>query len=165
VAGALTVSGLDVQEANLFGTADGLALDVFRAADPFGRIDDDGGRVERTIEQALADGRDLAARVDERRRAYSDARSSPGPVRVEVDADASETDTVVEVYADDDVGLLYRLASALADLALDVRVAKVATQGERVVDVFYVRDPTGHKVDDEQVVERLRAALSVSISG
>ena len=47
LAGALTVSGLDVQEANLFGTSDGLALDVFRAADPFGRIDDGGDRVEK----------------------------------------------------------------------------------------------------------------------
>ena len=36
------MAGLDVLSANLFGTIDGLALDVFRAADPFGRIDDDG---------------------------------------------------------------------------------------------------------------------------
>ena len=45
LAGALTVCGLDVLEASLFGTTDGLALDVFRAADPFGRVaDDDGAR-------------------------------------------------------------------------------------------------------------------------
>ena len=56
-------------------------------------------------------------------------------------------------------GLLYRLASAFAELALDVRVAKAATQGSRVIDVFYVRDAAGHKVEDDAMVEELRTAL------
>jgi len=44
LAGALTVCGLDVLEASLFGTTDGFALDVFlRQPDPFGRVADDGG--------------------------------------------------------------------------------------------------------------------------
>ena len=43
LAGVLMVVGLDVLAASLFGTTDGIALDVFRAADPFGRIADDDG--------------------------------------------------------------------------------------------------------------------------
>ena len=61
------------------------------------------------------------------------------------DTGESATDTVLEVHTDDEIGLLYRLASALADLGLDVRVAKVATLGERVVDTFYVRDAGGRQ--------------------
>ena len=84
---------------------------------------------------------DLAVRVDERRRAYAPiTKPAPPEVHVDVNTDESETDTVVEVHADDDIGLLYRLASAFTELALDVRIAKVATLGKRVVDVFYVRD-------------------------
>ncbi len=167
LAGALTVCGLDVLEASLFGTTDGLALDVFRGADPFGRVaDDDGARVAQTIERALAGEIDLATRVDERRRAYAGiaARTEPD-FRVDVDSDESETDTVVEVHADDDIGLLYRLASVFADLALDVRVAKVATLGQRVVDVFYVRDAEARKIDDPAAVERLRATLVERMTG
>ncbi len=164
LAGALTVCGLDVLEANLLGTTDGIALDVFRAADPFGRVDDDGAKVGEVIDRALDGDLDLPTRVDERRRAYASAGAEPGPVKIVVDADASETDTVVEVHADDDVGLLYRLASAFADLTLDVRVAKVATLGERVVDVFYVRAADGHKLDDD-MTNRLRAALTSRITG
>src|SRR5262249_42093937 len=161
LAGALAVSGLDVIEASLFGTPDGRALDVFRTADPFGRVaDDDGARVTRTIERALVGDLDLANRVDERRRAYSGIQDRGAPdVRVEVDVDESETDTVVEVHADDDVGLLYRLACVFSDLALDVRIAKVATLGRRVVDVFYVRDANGNKIDDPDTLDLLRAAL------
>jgi [protein-PII] uridylyltransferase len=157
LAGALTICGLDVLEANLFGTTDGLALDVFRAADPFGRVDDGGAKVAQVIDDALDGSIDLATRVDERRRAYARATDEPGPVHIRVDTEASETDTVVEVDTDDDVGLLYRLASTFAAAGIDVRVAKVATLGMRVVDVFYV-----DRVDDP---DALRAALATSITG
>ncbi|HEY5076355.1 MAG TPA: [protein-PII] uridylyltransferase, partial [Acidimicrobiia bacterium] len=167
LAGALTVCGLDVLEASLFGTTDGHALDVFRGADPFGRVaDDDGARVTQTIERALAGEVDLAVRVDERRRAYAGItkRSSP-VVRIDVKSDESETDTVVEVHADDDIGLLYRLASAFTELSLDVRIAKVATLGSRVVDVFYVRDSGARKIDDPDAVARLHATLVDRMTG
>ena len=78
----------------------------------------------------------------------------PGPILIDVDTEISETDTIVEVHADDDVGLLYRLASAFTELSLDVRVAKVATLGQRVVDVFYVRDSDGGKIDDRPTIEQ-----------
>jgi [protein-PII] uridylyltransferase len=167
LAGALTVCGLDVLEASLFGTTDGYALDVFRGADPFGRVaDDDGARVTQTIERALAGEVDLAVRVDERRRAYAgiETRATPA-VRIDVNSDESETDTVVEVHADDDIGLLYRLASAFTELSLDVRIAKVATLGSRVVDVFYVRDSGARKIDDPDAVAQLRATLVDRMTG
>jgi [protein-PII] uridylyltransferase len=167
LAGALTVCGLDVLEASLFGTTDGRALDVFRGADPFGRVaDDDGARVTQTIERALAGELDLALLVDERRRAYAGIRTRVVPeVHVDVNSEESETDTVVEVHADDDIGLLYRLASAFTELALDVRIAKVATSGKRVVDVFYVRDSSARKIEDTDAVAELRAALVDRMTG
>jgi [protein-PII] uridylyltransferase len=164
LSGALTIAGLDVVDANLFGTADGLALDVFRAADPFGRVEADDARVARTITAALAGELDLAGRVEERRRAYSHQESTPGVARIELETDEAEHDTVVEVHADDDIGLLYRLASAFAQSNLDVRVAKVATLGSRVIDVFYVRDGAGEKVDDRAALDRLRGVLVEAIA-
>ena len=166
LAGALTVSGLDVLEASLFGTTDGVALDVFHGADPFGRVaDDDGARVATTIERALAGEIDLAGRVEERRRAYAPlTKPAPPEVRVDVSSDESETDTVVEVHADDDIGLLFRLARAFTELALDVRIAKVATLGKRVVDVFYVRDAAGAKIDDPAAVAQLQTMLVARIT-
>ncbi len=162
LAGALTVCGLNVLEANVFGTTDGRALDVFRAADPFGRTNEDASRVVQTIERALRDEIDLTARVEERRRAYSFSTATKGTVGIVVDDETSESDSIIEVHADDDVGLLYRLASAFAELELDVRVAKVATLGTRVVDVFYVRDARGQKIDADDA-ERVRSVLGEHI--
>jgi [protein-PII] uridylyltransferase len=164
LAGALTVSGLDVIDANVFGTRDGLALDVFRATDPFGRLTDGVDKLERTLLDALDGMLDLDRRVTERSRDYRRIRSTPGPVAIDVVIDASETDTLVEVHADDEIGLLYRLATAFAELGLDVRVAKVATLGAQVVDVFYVRDAQGNKVDRDEAVETLQRALVSRLS-
>jgi [protein-PII] uridylyltransferase len=159
LAGALTVGGLDVIDANLFVTTDGLALDVFRATDPFGRLTDDVERVEHTLAEALDGSLDLERRVADRSRDYHRMHSAPGPISVDVVVDASESDTLVEVQADDEIGLLYRLAKAFVDLGLDVRVAKVATLGAQVVDVFYVRDAQGNKVDGDGAVKTLQRSL------
>jgi [protein-PII] uridylyltransferase len=164
LAGALTVCGLDVIDANLFGTTDGLALDVFRATDPYGRLRDGVEPVARTLHDALDGALDIDERVASRRRDYRRPGAEPGPLAIEVVADASETDTLVEVHADDEIGLLYRLADAFAQLDLDVRVAKVATLGSRVVDVFYVRTADGEKLVDEDGVEALRGALMAHLT-
>jgi [protein-PII] uridylyltransferase len=62
--------------------------------------------------------------------------------------DVSDFFTVVEVETADRIGLLHDLAHAFEDLRLDVRLAKVATYGPRVVDAFYVRDLVGRKLGE-----------------
>jgi [protein-PII] uridylyltransferase len=66
---------------------------------------------------------------------------------------------VVEVHAPDDIGLLARVASVFVDLGLDVAQAIVSTVGDRVVDVFYLRDPGGTRFADRHSVDALRATL------
>ena len=81
------------------------------------------------------------------------------PVTVVVDTDASDYSTVIEVGAPDRIGLLYDITSALAELTLDVRLAKVATYTGRVIDAFYVRDALGRKVTDPTQVSEIQAAI------
>jgi [protein-PII] uridylyltransferase len=55
------------------------------------------------------------------------------------------------------VGLLYRVAHALASLELDIRHAKVSTLGHEVIDTFYVVGSQHEKIDSPPrlaVVER-----------
>jgi len=76
-----------------------------------------------------------------------------------VDLEASSFATVVEVHAPDDLGLLARVATVFADLDLDVALAIVSTVGDRVVDVFYLRDVDGQKVTNPDALDRLHAAV------
>jgi len=71
---------------------------------------------------------------------------------------ASSRTTVVEVNALDRRGLLARLARAIHERGYEVHSAHIATYGERAVDVFYLTDPRGQKLSEEQA-EDLRAAL------
>jgi [protein-PII] uridylyltransferase len=163
VAGALTICGLAVHEAGLFSTADGMALDVFRADDTFGRVAERGAAwVEATLRDALAGSLDLAAGVAERRRYQPSPRAS-GPVGIALDLDASTVATVIEVHCDDRIGLLYELASTFAEAGVDVTVAKVQTLAERVVDTFYVRDADG-RIDDPERLAAIEAALRARLA-
>ena len=66
---------------------------------------------------------------------------------------------MIEVGAPDRIGLLYDITSALAELTLDVHLAKVATYTGRVVDAFYVRDALGRKVIDDAQVDEIESAV------
>ncbi|MGH9033351.1 MAG: ACT domain-containing protein, partial [Acidimicrobiia bacterium] len=162
VAGVLALSGFDIQAAAGYSHRDGAALEVFTGVDRFGRLTEPAGRddVAVTLDDALRGELALEERVRERARRYRKRATAAGiGVDVLVDVEASDRATVVEVHAPDDVGLLSRVAAVFAELDLDVSQAMVATLGERVVDVFYVRDAKGDKVRDPRVLDRLRHTL------
>lgn len=160
VAGAVSTAGLVVREASLFTTAGGWAVDVFRASDPYGRFaHDSASGLEAQIRDALSGALDVDEAVRARMRNYQPPGRRRGPVEVIVDLEASDSATVVEVHADDEVGLLYRLATVFAGLHADVSVAKVATLGDRVVDVFYVTDSSGRRIEHPDAIAALEAAL------
>jgi [protein-PII] uridylyltransferase len=81
------------------------------------------------------------------------------PPRVRVDNHASAASTVLEVHAPDRVGILYGITTALGELDLDIRLAKVATLGQEVVDTFYLRTATGEKVIDRDHLRELERAV------
>jgi [protein-PII] uridylyltransferase len=162
VAGVLSLSGFDIQAAAGYSHRAGMALEVFTGVDRFHRLGDTGGRerVEQMLRDALRGALPLEEQLRERADRYRrPASPAANGVEVLIDQDASDFATVVEVHAPDEVGLLARVAAVFADLALDVSLALVATLAERVVDVFYVRDAFGDKVDDPAMLERLRTAL------
>ncbi len=115
--------------------------------------------------------RDLEARVNDRVSAADlIARKSlppswlvrPGPkvaTHVSVDNEASAKYTVVDVFTKDKPGLLHEIARTLYQLDLTIEFSKVNTEGDRVADVFYVRDPDGNKLRDAMELKRLQQAL------
>jgi [protein-PII] uridylyltransferase len=89
--------------------------------------------------------------------------------RVLIDNNASRTLTVIEVNGRDRPGLLYEVAKGLKDLGVVIVSAHITTYGERVVDVFYVKDVFGLKITQEQkrrqISRRLARALGVADDG
>lgn len=167
VAGVLTVSGLDIREASAFTRSDGVALELFRGADRFGRFEEENGvdRARDLLRDALTGDVDLDALVVEHMARYGSGDDTGSPAQIVIDLEASDFATVVEVRVPDRIGMLYELTSALADLGLDVTVAKVATLGEEVVDTFYVVDPEIGKFTHPSMLERVHEVLEHRTAG
>jgi [protein-PII] uridylyltransferase len=168
--GVLALHRVSVLRAHAWSTSGGLALQRFAVQAPatlrWARLGADldaawAGRlaVEARLERKARDYRAPAPVEPDVRVPPADRgtrvsrRPSPSELDVRVLPDESAHSTVVEVRAADALGLLHAIAAALGDLDLDVRVAKIDTLGDRVVDTFYVRSPWGAKLSDEQADE------------
>jgi [protein-PII] uridylyltransferase len=63
------------------------------------------------------------------------------------------------VFTYDFPGLLFSITDALFRCGLDIWVAKISTKIDQVVDVFYVRDYDGQKVDTREKASAIEAAI------
>lgn len=79
--------------------------------------------------------------------------------RVQINDTTSDRYTVIEVFADDHPGLLYDVTRCLAELDINIHQAKIATEKERLVDVFYVLDSEGNKIEDVLFRQEISKAL------
>ncbi len=160
IAGALALAGMSILSAQAFTTDDGVAVDLFEVEGVFEpQVDEVRWREFRQTLRKVVEGRIALEHLVAQKRARYPASRSPAPVTVTVDNEASDFSTVIEVGAPDRIGLLYDIASALADLTLDVHLAKVATYTGRVIDAFYVRDTLGRKVLEPIHLEEIAAAV------
>ena len=165
IAGALSLAGLAILTAQAFTTEDGVAADLFEVQGAFEPVvGEERWREFRSLLRKAIDGRvSLDHRMTEKRRHYPER--SDTPVTVTVDNDASDFFTVIEIGAPDRIGLLYDITRTLADMELDVHLAKVATYPDRVVDAFYVRDPIGRKLEDSERMAALESAMRERLEG
>ncbi len=164
VTGALALNGLDVRAANA-SSEGGVAVEVFTVEVARGTWPDTA-KLRQDLAAVLSDRMALDERLSERARAYSQRRPSAAHLsapEVRVDNDASETATVLEVHAPDEIGLLHRITRALFDAGLDVVSARVSTVGDMVTDAFYVREPGGAKVRDPQRLDAVTAAVRTEL--
>ncbi|MGE0723720.1 MAG: ACT domain-containing protein, partial [Alphaproteobacteria bacterium] len=162
IAGALSVAGANIVDARIHTLANGMALDTFTVQDAAGGPFDRPNKLARlavVIEQAL-DGR-LSPAAELRRPVpfAPRTRALSVPPRVLVDNTASATHTVIEVNGRDRPGLLADVTRALTREGAQIATARVSTYGEKAVDVFYVKDVFGLKIEKEPKIKAIRGAL------
>jgi [protein-PII] uridylyltransferase len=79
------------------------------------------------------------------------------------DNHASNTHTVIEVNGRDRPGLLHDVTAAISEQGLQIASAHITTYGVRAVDVFYVKDVFGLKVENERKLASLRRAMEAAL--
>ena len=163
IAGAVAGHGINIAGARITTCADGTVLDVFQLQTTSNEpVTDERllGRVKASIEKAVSGTLRPQAALRERWQSLPErVRHLPVPSRVILSNRISSTHTVIEVNGRDMPGLLHRLTRTLAELGLQIQTATVSTYGERVVDVFYVKDLFGLQVHNEARLTTIRDRL------
>lgn len=158
---AIASAGLNIEHAEAFSNASGLILDSFRVTASPGRPseDFDPSELER-FEQRLrrvSEGRLDASELLRARRPVPRRRRAARPPNVSFDNDTSAKASIFYVQADDRSQLLYDLASVFSQHACDIDVVLSQTQGQRAIDVFYLRQERAKL--SEEACRTLQAAL------
>ncbi len=168
ISGVLTLNNLDILDAQIYTWRNHIALDIFKVKAPPDTLfeDEAWARVRKDLYAALNGDLALDTVLDEKLGAYQAAIKSTAsrPDKIVVDNKGSDFFTIIEVYTYDFPGLLYRITDALFRCNLDVWVAKIATKVDQVLDVFYVRDLDGQKVDNPELVTAIKETISRSIA-
>lgn len=161
--GALASFGMNIVEAEAYGNASRVALDIVRFSDPLGTLELNPGEKERLewtigcVVKGAIDVRDLLKRRRPLKNPAAGTRLHPV---VSFNNEASESSTLLEFIGEDRPGLLYDLSSQIAEASCDIELVLADTEGRKAVDVFYI---TKDKNKLESVVqERLEIALAAA---
>jgi [protein-PII] uridylyltransferase len=169
---ALAANGIDILAAEVNSLEDGIALDRFIVREPGG-----GAPAQGRWEAAHADllrllsGAEDPHRLVQRRLRRASWAASAAPAvetKVRVDNVSSEDCTILDVFTQDRPGLLHAIADALHRAGASIEVARIATEGNRATDAFYLREVAGRagarKIGSDDRLRELQAAVAAAIA-
>ncbi len=160
IAGALASVGASVVDAKITTMRNGMALDTFWVQDSNGDVFKAVTRLCDAIRETLSGNLKLNQAIA--KRPHNLPKRTLGmlvPSRVLIDNKASSTHTVIEVNGRDSPGLLHRLTHKLAQQNLQISSAKISTYGASIVDVFYVKDLFGLKLQNDLRLQSIKKVM------
>jgi len=168
IAGALSHSRLNILGAEIYTSRDDLALDILHVETLDQRAVTDPQvwqRVEAVLRDALVDLRNIEKAPLQGGHPLRNQKLDvfAKPPHIVVNNSHSDTHTILELQAQDGLGLLYRLTRILYEQDVDIALAKISTEGNRAIDVFYVTDADGRKIVDATVLETIRQSLLAAV--
>jgi [protein-PII] uridylyltransferase len=161
LAGTLASFGMNILKVEAFSNARGEVLDLFVFADPLRSLELNPPVVDEikdTVQRVVL-GKETAEKLLKRRPKPSmKYRMKIDPV-LRFDNETSAMATLLELQTQDRPGLLYDVASAISQAGCEIDTVLLHTEGQRVVDVFYLRR------DGQKLAEATVAALGERLGG
>lgn len=168
ICGVMALNNLDVVNARIFTWHDGTTVDVMdvRPTDGSEFAEKDWQALNEDLDLAIARRLGLGHRLFQKLSgSYGRRFELTGNIepKVVVDNNSSDRFTVIEVYAADLPGQLYHITQALADFGITIYKAFIATEVEQLIDVFYVLDKNGCKIEEKDFTSEIVQGLLYSV--
>ena len=162
ICGVLSLHNLSVLAAKIFTWRDGTVADVLHVK-PTAQVafaEQNWRAVEDDLNRAVNYRLDVALQLHSKLESLS-RKPAVQRLRTEVIIDnaASDQYTVIEVYGGDHLGALYQLTQTLSDFRLSIHRARIATEVEQLIDVFYVTAENRRKIEDAALLAEITHAL------
>jgi [protein-PII] uridylyltransferase len=160
VAGTLSSWGMNILKAEAFSNKAGTVLDTFRFVDLFRTLDmnpTEKARLKRSVADSVSGEIDVREMMETKFKPTAKLPKVKIQPSIHIDDKCSSHSTVVEITTQDRPGLLYDISADLAELGCNIEVAIIDTQGQSVIDVFYVTRGAGKL--DAALQDRMRDAL------
>lgn len=169
VAGALAARNLNILSADLYTRDDDLVLDIFRVCTATFNPVTSPREIER-IGTLMEQEFDVAEKtvnfrslIEERVKPSITQEEPPNfdiPQRVYLSNEDNDSSTVLEIQAQDRIGLLYDIFTVLGHLDAEVLNARISTQAGAAIDRFYLVDShTERKITDKRRLGRIHDEL------
>jgi [protein-PII] uridylyltransferase len=161
IAGSMFVNRLNILEAQIHTWGNGVALDTFRVEDSTGEAERHLRQFKNDLQSVLSGDRSLKDLLSQRKESNGLKKKVIPAVAPEVTVNnqASDFHTLIEISAEDRMGILYEITQALTDHGCDIHFARISTLGNRILDVFYVQDTLGEKLEGKEGIDHLRESL------
>jgi [protein-PII] uridylyltransferase len=161
--GVLSANDANILDAQIFTRNDGIIIDRFRVIDFVSKTalrTRQCDKIHQELNHVFDEVADIEALLSHHKMKWKRRSRIANPnVRIDVEFENHPRYTIIDVYAPDMLGFLYRITGTISMLGLNISFAKIATRIDGIVDSFYILDLTGRKVGDEAQRSYVRSEI------
>ena len=181
ITGVLTLHGINILSAQVNTREDGIALDIFNVTEGESGQSINSRtcqQIEATLKMVMLGESDIstfdpgsqdstiypnAIRAQMARLCHKSIDSQFAP-QITINNDESDMYTILEIQAQDRIGLLYKISRTLYEMQVNIYLAKISTEGSRAVDTFYIQNENKYKIDNPKRLSEIHASLKDALS-
>lgn len=165
--GVLTANDANILNASIFTSTDGIIIDRFSVNDliEHSRLrEDQCQHIQKELDQALRGLVSVESLIERHHLKWKRrTKRVHSNIRVDVEFEDHPRYTIIDVFAPDMLGFLYKITETISTLGLIIHFAKIATRADGIVDTFYVLDDRGKRIKNATRKTEIRNELLKTI--